>query len=115
MGWRTDLAKWRPDTHLVIGLAERILVDHFGHDAAAAERTLTRYFEIKKKWIDQSYVHHEDPWGIATEAQYLVHVGETAGPIFVWRRDNDLLSPPEAVGAFLREHMREYWDRAFRR
>jgi hypothetical protein len=103
MSWRDDLKSYSSDALSIIEIAEKFLENFFGHDAQSAERVLSRFFEIKKGWIDERYIWHQDAWRIATEAQYCVEIGGPAGELTEWMHREGLLNMSEEALDFLRE------------
>ena len=108
MSWRDDLKLYVPDTLLIVEIVQRFLQDYFGHDAESSQLVLTRFFEMKKRWIDEEYVREEHSWRIATEDQFLVVVKGDSGELPEWRRNEGLVSTPRKALEYLRLH---YWDR----
>jgi hypothetical protein len=108
MSWRQDLAHYHPDTILIIEIAEHFLQTYFHHSAQEAENLLTQFFARFGKWFDETYVRHEHAWGIATEAEFCIHVGGSRGDIQEWRRREGLVATHPNALEYLRKH---YWNR----
>lgn len=106
--WRSALAGYDPDTIIIVEIAEVFLRRHFGHDSESAERILSDFFEMKKKWIDEEYVRHQHSWRIATEAEYRTFLNGSPGELPEWRVSNGLVETPRDALEYLREH---YWSR----
>lgn len=108
MKWRDTLHHYRPDTLVIIEIAERFLQDFFGHSPKRAEEILSEFFSRFAGSFDEEYVRDELSWHIANAAHYCIQLQGERGDIPAWRRDNGYLrTPPEAL-EYLREH---YWNK----